>query len=59
MVPLELHPHRITPTGEDIFFLAPAGSSNQAGPYPYGIITLLSSPNLYLTQSNVSTIKTF
>ena len=31
MVPLELHPHGIAPTGENIC-LAPAGSSNPEGP---------------------------
>ena len=31
------------------FFLAPAAFSNPEGPYPYGLLTLLGSPNLYLT----------
>ena len=40
---------RIAPTwGKDIF-LAPAGGSNPEGPYPYGVLTLLGSPNFYLT----------
>ncbi len=32
---LELHPH-------GIFFLAPVGGSNPAGPYPYGVQQLTS-----------------
>ncbi len=39
-VPLELHPHQ-----GDIIFLAPAGGSNLAGPYPYGVLTLLALLN--------------
>ncbi len=39
----ELHPQGV------IFYLAPAGDSNSAGPYPYGVLTLLGSPNLYVT----------
>ena len=43
MVPLELHPHGIAPIGGNIF------SSPCRGPYPYGVLTLLGSPNLFLT----------
>ena len=43
MVPLELHPQG------GILFLAPARGSNPVEPYPYGVLTLLDSPNLYLT----------
>ncbi len=42
LVPLELHPQ------EGILFLAPAGGSNPARPYPYGVQTLLVSNNHYL-----------
>ena len=32
--------------------LQPQGS-NPTGPYPYGVLTLPNSPNLYLTQPNL------
>ncbi len=41
----ELHPHG---SGR-IFFLAPMGGSNLSRLYPYGVLTLLCSLNLYLT----------
>ena len=44
MVPLELQAK-----GE--YFVAPAG------PYLYGVITLLGSPNLYLTYPKICIIK--
>lgn len=45
---------RITPSRNCTYskgdiHLAPAWGSNPAGPYPYVVLTFLSSPNLYLT----------
>ena len=53
MVLLELHPHGIALTGGNVFFLATAGGSNHAGHNPYGVLTLLGSPNLYLTKDTL------
>ncbi len=43
MLTLELHPQ------EGIIYLALAGGSNPAGPYPYGVLTLPGYLSLYLT----------
>ena len=55
LVPLELHPQG------GMLFLAPAGGSNPAGPYHYGVLTSLrlSYPLLNLTYPKISILKTF
>ena len=53
-LPLELHPHGIIPLLRvGIFILDPVGVSNHADHNPYGLLTLLSSLNLYLTEPNL------
>ena len=42
-------PTRNSTNRGEYFFLAPAGGSNPAGSYPYGVLTLLGSHNLFLT----------